>query len=151
MATIPASAKDRLQEIRREAEQCLREAREVVWELRLPTLEEKDLPEALREAGEQIVGGQAVQFHTTVRGSRRPAPAKLQQHLLRIVQEATRNAVRYSRAKEIEMHIAYLDPDSIRVQLRDDGCGFDLEQASLSRGIGDSPPCASAHNRLEQS
>ena len=134
MATIPALAKDHLHEIRREAELCLREAREFVWELRLPTLEEKDLPEALREAGEQIVCGQPVQFHTTVRGSRRPAPAKLQQHLLRIVQEATRNAVRYSRAKEIEMHIAYLDTDSICVQLRDDGCGFDLEQASLESG-----------------
>ena len=134
LATIPALARDQLHEIRRETELCLREAREFVWELRLPTLEEKDLPEALREAGEQIVGGQAVQFHTTVKGSRRPASAKVQQHLIRIVQEATRNAVRYSRAKEIEMDIAYLDTDSIRVQFRDDGCGFDLQQASLELG-----------------
>ena len=54
--------------------------------------------------------------------------------LVKIVQEATRNAIRYSRAKEIEMHIVYLDTDSIRVQLHDDGCGFDLEQASLKSG-----------------
>ncbi len=134
MTTIPASARDHLHEIRRDAELCLREAREFVWELRLPTLEERDLPEALREAGEQIVTGGPVQFHTTVRGSRRPASAELQQHLLRIVQEATRNAVRYSGAKEIEMHIAYLDTDWIRVKLRDDGCGFDLEQAGLELG-----------------
>lgn len=134
LATIPAFARDQLHEIRKETERCLREAREFVWELRLPTLEEKDLPEALREAGEQIVGGQAVQFHTTVKGSRRPATPKVQQHLVKIVQEATRNAIRYSRAKEIEMHIVYLDTDSIRVQLHDDGCGFDLEQASLKSG-----------------
>ena len=134
LAAIPAFARDQLHEIRRETERCLREAREFVWELRLPTLEEKDLPEALREAGEQIVGGQAVQFHTTVKGSRRPATPKVQQHLVKIVQEATRNAIRYSRAKEIEMHIVYLDTDSIRVQLHDDGCGFDLEQASLKSG-----------------
>jgi len=134
MATIPVSARNHLREIRQEAELCLREAREFVWELRLPTLEERDLSDVLREAGEQIVDGRLVRFHTTVRGNPRPATATVQRHLLRIVQEATRNAVRYSRAKEIEINIVYLDTDAIRVQVRDDGCGFDLEQASLELG-----------------
>jgi signal transduction histidine kinase len=133
-ATIPAFARASLREIRAETERCLREARELVWDLRSPVLQENGLEETLREAGEQITSGEPVQFHMTVRGDRRPAPPKLQHHLLRIVQEATRNAVRYSNAKEIEMQIAYLDSDRIRVQMRDDGCGFDPEKASRELG-----------------
>lgn len=134
MPTLPASAKDRLYQIRKEAEGCLREAREFLWELRSPALEERDIAETLREAGEELVSGVPVQFHTTVQGDRFSAPVKLQQQLLRIIQEATRNAIRYSRANEIEMRITYLGRDSIRVQLRDDGCGFDTEQAALKSG-----------------
>jgi len=64
----------------------------------------------------------------TVKGGPHPAPIELQQNLLRIIQEATRNAVRYSRATEIAMHIAYLKPDLIRVRMCDNGCGFDPQE-----------------------
>jgi signal transduction histidine kinase/ligand-binding sensor domain-containing protein len=133
-STIPAAARERLREIRREAEDCLREAREFVWDLRAPVLQEVDLSEILRGASEQITLGAPVSFHFTVEGSPHPAPPELRQQLCRIVQEATRNAVRYSHAKEIEMHIAYLDPGRIRVQMRDDGCGFDPEKAYRESG-----------------
>jgi signal transduction histidine kinase len=132
--TVSGPARDRLREVRRQAEQCLREAREFVWDLRAPTLEEKDLLAALREAGEEITTGKPVQFHVTVSGNRRPASLKLQQQLFRIVQEATRNAVRHGEATEINMDIDYLDPDVLRVQMRDDGHGFDLEEASRKLG-----------------
>jgi signal transduction histidine kinase/ligand-binding sensor domain-containing protein len=132
--TVRAPVRDRLHELRQQAEQCLREAREFVWDLRSPVLEEKDLSAALRGAGEEIVAGVPVRFHMTVRGDCRPAPAKLQEQLLRIVQEATRNSVRHGQATEINMHVAYMDPDLIRVQMRDDGQGFDLEEASGKLG-----------------
>ena len=70
----------------------------------------------------------------TERGDRRPAPAILKQQLRRIVQEATRNAVRHGKASEINMDVAYLDTGLMRVQMRDDGQGFDLEQASHKIG-----------------
>src|SRR6185312_12128359 len=73
-------------------------------------------------------------FHMTVSGNRRTAPAKSQEQLLRIFQEAARNAVRHSQAKEINVDVAYLDDNLIRVQLRDDGNGFDLEEASGKMG-----------------
>ena len=132
--TVSAPIGDRLHDLREQAEQCLREAREFVWDLRSPALQEKDLSAALRGAGEEIIAGRPVQFHMTVRGDRRPAPAKLQEQLLRIVQEATRNAVRHGQATEINMDVAYLDADLIRVQMRDDGQGFDLEEASGKLG-----------------
>jgi len=132
--TVSAPARDRLRELRQQAEQCLREAREFVWDLRSPALEEKDLFAALREAGEEVITGKPIQFHTTVSGDCRPATPKLQQQLRRIVQEATRNAVRHSQAREINMDVAYLDTGWMRVQMRDDGHGFDLEKASGKMG-----------------
>lgn len=132
--TVPALVRDRLRDIRQETEHCMQEAREFVWDLRAPAMEEKDLAKTLREAGEQIANAEPVQFHVTVRGNRYRAPTNVQQHLVRIVQEATRNAVRHSRAKEIQMIIDYLDAGLIRIQMRDDGCGFDMEKASRELG-----------------
>jgi signal transduction histidine kinase len=127
---VSAPVRDRLRDLRKQAEQCMREAREFVWDLRAPAMEEKDLFTALREAGEKITMGKLVQFHMTVTGDLRHAPAKLKSHLLRIVQEATRNSIRHGRAKKIDMDVAYLDTDSIRLQMRDDGRGFDPKEAS---------------------
>ena len=127
---VSAPVKDRLRDLRKQAEQCMREAREFVWDLRSPALEEKDLFTALREAGEKITMGKLVQFHTTMSGDLCDAPAQLKSHLLRIVQEATRNSIRHGRAKKIDMDVAYLDTDSIRLQMRDDGRGFDPKEAA---------------------
>lgn len=127
--TIPEDSRERLAELRRETEDCARETREFVCELRAPTLVEVNLSEALREAGEEITQGLPVNFRMTVQGTPRPAPPQLLQDLLRIVQEAARNSVRYSQAKEIAMDITYLDSDRIRLQMDDDGCGFDVNEA----------------------
>jgi signal transduction histidine kinase len=131
---LPDAARDNLRRIRREVERCARETREFVWDLRAPVIQEVDLSQALRQAGEQITQGEPVRFHVTVQGEPRPAPLELQRQLLRIVQEATRNAVRYSRAQEIAMVIAYLDSNQIRLEMRDDGCGFDPEKAARESG-----------------
>jgi signal transduction histidine kinase/ligand-binding sensor domain-containing protein len=132
--TAPESAKDRLQDLRIQAEQWMHEAREAVWDLRsAPDLEDHDLPDALQEAGRQTTKGKEVQFNLTVAGKRRAAPPMVREQLLRIVQEATRNAVRHGQAKEITTHVAYMDSD-IRISICDDGCGFNLDEASRKTG-----------------
>ena len=133
--TAPESAKDRLRDLRKQAEQWMHEAREAVWDLRsVPALEDYDLPDALREAGQQTTKGKEVRFSLTVAGKHRAAPPKVREQLLRIVQEAFRNAVRHGQAKEINAHVAYMEAGRIRVTVSDDGCGFDLEQASHKTG-----------------
>ena len=130
----PGSAKQRLRVLREEAEQWLREARESVWDLRSPTLESLDLLAAVRRIGEQVTAGQPVQFQVIVTGSGRRPPPALEAQLLRIVQEAIRNAVHHGQAKEIMIHLAYLNANVLQVQIRDDGCGFVLEEASRMTG-----------------
>ncbi len=131
--TAPLQAKDWLRELRQQAEQWLHDARESVWNLR-PVSEAQDLPAALRQMGQQIAAGHKVEFHVTVAGARRAAPEKVQEHLLRIAQEATRNAIHHGGATEIRMEIEYPDSESIRIRISDDGCGFDLEEVSRKMG-----------------
>ena len=132
--TGPGSARQRLRDLREQAEEWLREARESVWDLRSPTLGAPDLLEALRRVGEQVTSGKPVQVQVIVTGNRRPAPPALEAQLLRIVQEAIRNAVQHGQATEIKIHVAYLDANLIRIQIRDDGCGFVLDEASRKMG-----------------
>jgi signal transduction histidine kinase/ligand-binding sensor domain-containing protein len=128
------SLKDRLRDLREQAEQWLRESRETVWDLRSPSLEGADFLQALRETGEQITAGKSIRFAMTVTGVHRPLPPQLAQQLLRIVREAIRNAVRHGEPREITLQMAYSDRDALRIRIQDNGCGFDLEQGSRKMG-----------------
>ena len=132
--TAPESAKDRLLDLRRQAEEWLREARESVWDLRSPVSEGQDFLEAMRIVGQQLTAGKQVRFHIAISGAGREVSVKLQENLLRIVQEATRNAIQHGGARQIDVRISYLNPHEIRLQICDDGCGFNLDEASLKRG-----------------
>lgn len=48
--------------------------------------------------------------------------------LFRICQEAGTNAVRHGRARHIVVRAAALDEARVRVEVRDDGCGFDSKR-----------------------
>lgn len=132
--TEPESAKERLVDLRRQAEEWLREARDSVWDLRAPVSEGQDFLESLRIVGQQLTAGNQVRFHIAVSGAGRETSIKVRKNLLRIVQEATRNAIQHGGARQIDVRISYLNPDEIRLQISDDGCGFNLEEGSHKLG-----------------
>ncbi len=55
--------------------------------------------------------------------------------LFRIVQEVTNNAIKYSKAQDVEIQLNYL-PGKIQLILTDNGVGFDLSTIEESKGIG---------------
>jgi signal transduction histidine kinase len=63
--------------------------------------------------------------------------------LYRIVQEALQNAVRYSRAREIRVHLSRAQ-DGLALTIADDGVGFDVD-AAWGKGLG----LASMAERIE--
>jgi signal transduction histidine kinase/ligand-binding sensor domain-containing protein len=132
--TEPAAAKDKLRDLRQQAEEWLREVRESVWDLRSPIVAGEDLETGLRNTGHQVTLGKSARFYLTVSGARHEAAPRFQEHLLRITQEAARNAIHHGGAHEIKMHLAYLDKDWIRISIQDDGCGFNLEEVSWKSG-----------------
>jgi signal transduction histidine kinase len=114
--------------IRRQVEDSSREARHSIWDLRSPMLVSRDLPRALREAGERVIAGRPVQLDVKVSGSARTSAPLVDEQLLLIGQEALSNAVRHGRAATVTVELDYRD-DETRLRVRDDGCGFDPGEA----------------------
>jgi signal transduction histidine kinase/sugar lactone lactonase YvrE len=121
-------ARTHLELARKMARHSLTEARRSVMELRASALEGQDLPAALSEAARQWTAGSPVQVHVDVAGSSRKLPEEMEQHLLRIAQEAVTNTVKHARARQVEIRLA-LEPRRLSMVVSDDGEGFEQSEA----------------------
>jgi signal transduction histidine kinase len=133
METSPRAARERTVRIRRQVEDSIREARQSIWDLRSPRLASRDLPRALREAGESVIAGRPVKLDVKVSGAARTSAPFVDEQLLLIGQEALSNAVRHGRATEVSVQLDY-NGDETRLRVRDDGCGFDPDEALRLNG-----------------
>lgn len=121
--TAPEAARQQLGRMRQQLEFYIREARQSIRDLRSPLLQTRDLVAALRETGERLVAGRAgFQFDAT--GPARRAPVRIEEHVLRIAQEAISNAVRHGAPTTVKVNLRY-DDTSMTLQVEDDGVGFD--------------------------
>ena len=133
METSPQAARERTLQIRRQVEDSIREARHSIWDLRSPMLVSRDLPRALREAGERVIAGRPVELDVKVSGAARPSAPLVDEQLLLIGQEALSNAVRHGHATTVTVELDYRD-DETRLRVRDDGCGFDPDESCAAAG-----------------
>src|SRR5882762_325302 len=106
------------------ARESLREARRSVQALRPQALEEKPLSEALRELIQKMTGGTTVQAEFTLRGQPRELPAEWEANIVRIGQEVLTNVLRHTQTSEFKVLLAF-DSREIRLEMCDNGCGFD--------------------------
>ena len=119
--SLPTTADD-LRRLRRQLECHIEEARDSVFSLRSPTLESKFLGTVLRQfAEEECARGRSCAV--IVSGNPGPRTRAVEQELLRIAQEAVRNAFRHGQAEHVRIELSYL-PESIRLRVVDDGIGF---------------------------
>src|SRR2546426_2980567 len=116
------------------ARESLREARRSVQALRPQALEEKPLSEALKELIEKMAGGTTVHAKFTLQGKRRKLPPEWETNLLRIGQEVLTNVLRHARASEFKVLLVF-DCGEIRLELRDNGCGFNPQRKHESFGL----------------
>ncbi len=107
------------------ARESLKEARRSVQALRLQALEEKSLCEALNGLLQKMTAGTSLQTKCVLRGAPRKLPPNWDENLLRISQEILTNVLRHAHARCFTLQLAF-EPEGIRMELRDDGCGFDL-------------------------
>jgi signal transduction histidine kinase len=61
----------------------------------------------------------------------KPQAAEHEEELFRICQEAGTNALRHARARNIVVRAETLDNGRVRLEVRDDGCGFDLRDVGV--------------------
>ena len=117
----------------------LDEIHRLIYELRPSLLDDLGLVAAIRWLVDNKLreGGVTVNFKTIGR-VRRLAP-QLETTLFRVIQEAVNNIVRHAYAKNAALSLCF-NKNAIRVHIRDDGRGFDVEEAIRSkdrpRGLG---------------
>src|SRR5712671_503206 len=116
------------------ARESLREARRSVQALRPQALEEKQLSEALKDLIEKMTRGTTVHAKFTLRGQPRELPAEWAANILRVGQEVLTNVLRHARASEFKVMLGF-DSREIRLELRDNGCGFNPQRKHEGFGL----------------
>src|SRR5207244_8324424 len=115
------------------ARQSLGEARRSIKALRPQVLEEADLCVALERAMKQMTVGTALRAEFATHGKPQPLPASDEENLLRIYVEIVTNALKHAAAKVIKSALRF-EENAIRLEVQDDGRGFDL--AMVHDGLG---------------
>jgi signal transduction histidine kinase len=123
--------------MRRRVEEYIREARQSIWDLRAPALEQRSLPHALREVGARAVENRPVSLDVSVKGAPQSCPPAVEQQLVLICQEALTNAVRHGSPRRIDVELEYGNKQ-VSMRVCDDGRGFDptrVEQVTGHYGV----------------
>jgi signal transduction histidine kinase len=81
----------------------------------------------------RMTSGTSVVGSFKLAGERWTISNEWEENLLRVGQEVLTNTLRHARARHFTATLAF-DPEGLRLELRDDGAGFDPE--SLHEGLG---------------
>jgi signal transduction histidine kinase len=126
---------ERLEKIDELARTGLAEARRSVVALRPQLLEESTLQNALHRLMTQMQSTTKTTLICESKGAVYSLPTEVENHLLRIGQEALTNAIKYANASKILVELVYDDTQCL-LRIQDDGQGFGVGSISLVGGFG---------------
>jgi signal transduction histidine kinase/ligand-binding sensor domain-containing protein len=126
-------AKKHLQLASRMARHSLTEARRSIMDLRAAALESQDLPAALQAGARQWTAGSPVEVYVNVTGELKQLPEEVEQHILRIAQEAVANVVKHAAASSIWIRL-HMEARRLCLRVEDDGRGFEQQEAFSTAG-----------------
>lgn len=116
------------------SQQAFKEMRLLVYELRPLALKRAGLVRALQQRLDTVERRAGIEATLTVDGNVE-LPARLEEELYHIAQEALNNALKHAAATTITVYIL-ADERRIAIEIRDDGKGLNLSAASGEGGIG---------------
>ncbi|MFG6107762.1 GAF domain-containing protein [Leptothoe sp. EHU-05/26/07-4] len=116
------------------ARQALSEARRSVQALRPQLLEQATLDQALNSLLEQLTRNSPLQTTYHLHGNPYRLPPDVEEHLLRISQEAITNSLRHAQATELVVDFTY-EPRQVQLQIQDNGQGFDTTLPNFGYGL----------------
>jgi two-component system NarL family sensor kinase len=115
--------------------QVMEQLRELSYEINPAVVERVGLVFALERLVERFRRQQRAPIRQKIEARLR-IPLRISSSLYRIAEAALENSVKYSGAKRIDL-ILRGTPSTVRLEIRDDGCGFDLAQpVGNGPGIG---------------
>ena len=113
---------------------CWADARRCAAALRPVGLERRGLTGALSDYVTRLSEASGTQITFSTCGSPRALPEAAELALLRAGQEAVSNALRHASAEAISVELSY-DADGVRLDVTDNGLGFDLRSTVPGSGL----------------
>ncbi len=125
-----------LEYAREGALRAVREADALVRELKDPTvIPQTLLPERLKQLGRQVEREEGLSVEVAVKGEPRSIGARAEEELFWVAREAMSNVVRHAGTSRCVVKLVYGQGMAV-VEVRDNGKGFDTEDASAASGYG---------------
>jgi signal transduction histidine kinase len=104
------------------------ELRQSIWDLRSRELEQFDLARALEMNAREILDGTGVELVFEATGDSVALSEVVEESLLRIGGEAVSNVIRHAAAGRLAIMLSF-GRDTVRLEVSDDGCGFEPASA----------------------
>ncbi|MGZ5454641.1 MAG: sensor histidine kinase [Candidatus Aminicenantales bacterium] len=112
-------------------DQTIQSTRTLTFEISPPVLYDLGLEPALQWLCRQFQKKHGLRAEMTSEGSGPLVPDDIQITVFRSVQELLLNAAKHARASAVQVHLARM-PAALRVEVRDDGGGFDASREGAS-------------------
>jgi signal transduction histidine kinase len=123
----PGKVPEELANLHALAQKALLQVRTLLFDLRPVVLETQGLAPALASYIEQQTRRGDLTYHFRVDGLGRRLPRHAERAVFSIVQEAINNVKRHAQAHNVWLSITE-EAGTLWVEMRDDGCGFDVER-----------------------
>ncbi len=123
----PDEGRQSLEDLRRLTRGAQADLRLLLAELRPSTLTDAELGDLLRLLGNALAGRTNIPISVTIAGEGK-LPADVQVALYRLCQEGVNNIAKHAGASQVEIQLQY-ETGGVELHIRDDGRGFDPEQA----------------------
>ncbi len=103
----------------------LDELQRLISDLRPSHLDDLGLPAALRWYAGEVQNRARFAIAVEISGDPRPIDPLINTALFRVAQEALTNVVKHAQATQVDVRLLFL-PSTVKLQVEDNGCGFDL-------------------------
>lgn len=127
-------ARQYLEDIQNTSLESLADMRLLIYELRPPILAQEGLVSALQSRLNSVEDRANIKSSIESNLTER-LPLKMEEGLYQIAREALNNIIKHAHAKNISLRIGR-KPDSVSMEIFDDGIGFNLDNASRKGCLG---------------
>lgn len=118
-----------------ELDQLVVAVRRIASELRPSVLDDLGLPAALEWQLEELRRRTGLETMLTASADEAAITPEVATALFRVFQEALTNIARHAQAQRVEVELEQ-NHQAMRLQVRDDGCGFEVHRAGQRRSFG---------------
>lgn len=128
-------ARDELKNLMEAASSTLHKVRDFIFELRPMMLDDLGLGPTLKRYIEILKEQSEVDIRITLSGLEQRLESYIEVFIFRAIQELLGNALRFSGASQVNIRVDSTDQE-IRVNVEDNGKGFDVDTVRDQRGMG---------------